>query len=332
MTDASIWDQEIAVPENVISFVDDHVLAKLPIGLTVVGIYPHGASYWTRTAEIKTTNARNDAVSFFLKVSQGDIGKGMMHGEYHSMTALHSALSELVPKPIAWGTYNDDPDTHFFLCHFHTMTDDIPDIADFPGMVAQLHKNGVSPNGKFGFPVTTYQGRLAQATKECDTWEESFSSGMEQFFKAEEEAQGPDEEMTELRRGIMETVIPRLLRPLETGGRKVIPRLIHGDLWDGNTSVDAATGLPIIFDACSSYAHHEYELAPWRPRRHKIGKPYVTEYLKHFPMSEPAADFDDRNSLYCVRFNLCSSALYPGNLRFRNIVKEEMRELVDKFC
>ncbi|KAL4744898.1 hypothetical protein BDW72DRAFT_208641 [Aspergillus terricola var. indicus] len=312
---ASSWDQEVSVPENVISSVDDHVLAKLPTGLTVVGIYPHGASYWTRTAEIKTTDAQNDAVSF-LKVSQGDNAKGMMRGEFHSMAALHSALPELVPKPIAWGTYHDDPNTHFYLCNFHTMTDDIPDIADFPAMVAQLHKNG---------------GRLAQDTTECDTWEESFSRGIEHFFKAEEEAQGPDEEMTELRRGIMETVIPRLLRPLETDGRKVIPRLVHGNLWDGNTSVDAATGLPIIFDACSSYAHHEYGLAPWRPRRHRISKPYVTEYLRHFPMSEPAADFDDRNALYCVRFNLCSSALYPGNLRFRNIVKEEMRELVEKF-
>ncbi|KAI4662664.1 uncharacterized protein J4E79_003973 [Alternaria viburni] len=53
------------------------------------------------------------------------------------------------------------------------------------------------------------------------------------------------------------------------------------------------------------------ELAPWRPTRHKIGKPYVTEYLKHYPMSEPAKDFDDRNALYCI-------------------VKEEMRALVDK--
>jgi protein-ribulosamine 3-kinase len=82
------------------------------------------------------------------------------------------------------------------------------------------------------------------------------------------------------------------------------------------------------------------DLAPWRPTRHKIGKPHVTEYLKHYPMSEPVKDFDDRNALYCMyvfmyvamllqarlsfrrRFNLCSSALYPGNLRFRNMYGE----------
>lgn len=173
------------------------------------------------------------------------------------MAALHNALPELVPKPIAWGTYEKEPDVHFFLCNFHDMTEDIPDISSFPAMLAQLHKNGVSPTGKFGFPVQTYQGRLPQNTTECDTWEECFSRGIEQFFKLEEKAQGYDEEMAQLRKGIMEKVIPRLLRPLETEGRKVVPRLVHGDLWDGNTSVDAATGLPLIFDACASYAHHE---------------------------------------------------------------------------
>jgi hypothetical protein len=65
--------------------------------------------------------------------------------------------------------------------------------------------------------------------------------------------------MAVLREGIMEKVIPRLLRPLETDGNQIQPCLVHGDLWDGNTSVDGATGKPLIFDACSSYAHHECE-------------------------------------------------------------------------
>jgi fructosamine-3-kinase len=63
--------------------------------------------------------------------------------------------------------------------------------------------------------------------------------------------------MAYLRQEIIAKVIPRLLRPLETEGRSVIPQLVHGDLWDGNTAVDAVTEKPLIFDACSSYAHHE---------------------------------------------------------------------------
>lgn len=267
------------------------------------------------------------------KVSQGDAGRGMMYGEFHSMSALHGALPELAPRPIGWGEYANEADTYFFLCDFHDMTDEVPDASDFPEMVAKLHKNGVSPSGKFGFPVPTYQGRLPQDTTECDTWEESFSRGIRRFFELEESSQGQEHEMTELREAIMNKVIPKLLRPLETEGRSIIPCLVHGDLWDGNTSVDSATDRPVIFDACSSYAHHECkycdflfsylrcadqnctladELAPWRPTRHKIGKPYVTEYLKHYPMSEPAKDFDDRNALYCMYVSEGVAVLPPS--------------------
>ena len=42
------------------------------------------------------------------------------------------------------------------------------------------------------------------------------------------------------------------------------------------------------------------ELAPLRPVRHRMGKPYVKAYFKHFPISSPEEDQDDRNALYCL--------------------------------
>ena len=42
------------------------------------------------------------------------------------------------------------------------------------------------------------------------------------------------------------------------------------------------------------------ELAPLRPVRHSMGKPYVKAYFKHFPISDPEEDQDDRNALYCL--------------------------------
>lgn len=79
------------------------------------------------------------------------------------------------------------------------------------------------------------------------------------------------------------------------------------------------------------------ELAPWRLSRHHIGLEYIVEYQKHFPPSYPEDEFWDRNLLYCMyvshlckmqncvlnrsgsrKFNLNSSAHYPGNLRFRD--------------
>ena len=72
-----------------------------------------------------------------------------------------------------------------------------------------------------------------------------------------EEPQGPDDELRELFTQTMEKVVPRLLRPLETGGRQISPCLIHGDLYSGNVSVDVETGKPVLYDATCLYAHNE---------------------------------------------------------------------------
>jgi fructosamine-3-kinase len=181
----------------------------------------------------------------------------MMHGEYESMKALNKSMPELVPAPIAWGTYETDPNIHFFLCTFYDMDEGLCSLDTFPKLVAELHTRGTSPNGKFGFTTTTYQGRLPQDPTWTDTWEECFSRNIDIMFEHEVKAQGPDKEIAALRETVMNRIIPRLLRPMETQGRHITPRLIHGDLWEGNAGTDAETGIPKIFDACSWYAHNE---------------------------------------------------------------------------
>ncbi|TVY68624.1 Protein-ribulosamine 3-kinase-like protein [Lachnellula suecica] len=326
-----VWDKPIDVPEKWIQNVDSNVLKELPHGTQVESISPYGASYWTRTAEIQTIQADGSALSFFLKVTQKDQGKAMVSGEFLSMKSLHVALPYLTPTPIAWGTYAEDTSIHFFLCEFVDMTEDIPDPNLFGKGLAELHKNGLSPNGLYGFPVPTLQGTIPQHTEWNSSWEDFFAISIAKVFANEEKAQGVDPEIQELEKAIMTKVLPRLLRPLETGGRSIQPRLIHGDIWDGNTSTNNATNLPVIFDATCLYAHNELELAPLRPIRHKMRKPYVKAYFKNFPISAPEEDQDDRNALYCLRWDMNCSSLYAGNPRWRNIGVEAMKTLVAKY-
>ena len=42
------------------------------------------------------------------------------------------------------------------------------------------------------------------------------------------------------------------------------------------------------------------DLAPWRLARHKIGKPFMEAYFRHFPVSAPEEDQEDRSVLYCL--------------------------------
>ena len=181
----------------------------------------------------------------------------MMSGEFAAMTAIHTTVPDLVPRPIAWGTYASIPDVHFFLCAFHNMSDELPDLLIFPAKMAELHKLGNSPNGKFGFPTTTYHGNTPLNHGWSDTWEEYFTRTTKTLFEQEQIAQGPNDEIKALIEPFFTKVVPRLLRPLETGGRTIKPSLIHGDLWHGNATTDMDTNLPVIFDAASFYAHNE---------------------------------------------------------------------------
>lgn len=38
----------------------------------------------------------------------------------------------------------------------------------------------------------------------------------------------------------------------------------------------------------------------WRAARFKLRKSFIREYFRHFPMSAPQDDWDDRNLLYSL--------------------------------
>ena len=101
---------------------------------------------------------------------------------------------------------------------------------------------------------------MLQASGWTSSWETYFTNMYCEVFKWEKEMHGEDEEMQVLFEKIVEKVIPRLLRPLETGDNTIQPRFVHGDLWDGNASTDAITKTPVIFDGTSFYGHSECTL------------------------------------------------------------------------
>ena len=50
------------------------------------------------------------------------------------------------------------------------------------------------------------------------------------------------------------------------------------------------------------------ELSPFRNPRYPLGKPYIKEYHKYFPVSEPEEDADDRLIMYLIRHQVCLAA------------------------
>lgn len=268
------------------------------------------------------------------KLSLTDRGKMMSEGERLSMEQLYNANPDIVPKPIASGTFeSNDPKYHFFMCEFIDLYDELPDMVDFCTSVAKLHTKSMeqAPSESFGYEVTTCNGTVPQYTKWNVSWEAFFIETLKDAIDQERKVHGESEELDELLPDLYDKVCPRLLRPLETEGGKLRPCLVHGDLWDGNVGVRADNGLPCIFDASAIWAHNEYEFHIWRGSRYKIGRAYLEEYFNHFPISQPQDDWDDRNLLYSLVADLHSSILFTDTKKFRNLLIDSVRELVKKF-
>lgn len=80
----------------------------------------------------------------------------MFRGEFESMKAIHDILPEASPRPVAWGRCRREPDAFFFLAEFVNMDskrENVPDATVLCQTLAEMHRKGVNPAGKFGFPV-----------------------------------------------------------------------------------------------------------------------------------------------------------------------------------
>ncbi len=78
------------------------------------------------------------------------------------MCLIHNIVPSFAPKLLALGYYAGQGE-HFILFSFHNLENGLLDIPRVASAVAQLHGRSrhCSPNGKFGFPITTYNGTLA---------------------------------------------------------------------------------------------------------------------------------------------------------------------------
>ncbi|CZT51534.1 uncharacterized protein RSE6_16121 [Rhynchosporium secalis] len=265
-------------------------------------------------------------------IATGNTGMCMCQGEFESMKALNAVLSTIAPYVYAWGKYLHE-EAYFMIADFREVGEQPPDPVQFTTRLAKLHKNSHSPTGKFGFHTTTCRGTITQATNLWEeSWAELYKKQLQHMFDMDIEKHGHWPEFERLIDITLSKVIPRILNPLQSEGRSIKPCLLHGDCWDENTATDMETGEPFIRDAGSFYGHNEYEVGNWRAPRHLLSsKVYMKNYKRNFEVSEPEDDWDGRNLLYSLRFNVGAAILIPG-CNQREAVYEDMKELIKTYC
>ncbi|KAF2649446.1 hypothetical protein K491DRAFT_640794 [Lophiostoma macrostomum CBS 122681] len=314
--------------------IDRAVIDKLPLGTVVHSSRRLGTSEWTVLTKLETTDRNNEPKSYFLKCAPHEHGRIMLEGEFHSMKALYEAAPTFVPKPHGWGLLTgSEQATYFFLCDFLELSNEFPEPNQLCEKLVALHKSSQSSNNMFGFHIKPMRGNLQLETTWNPSWISFFIQLLRSTLELDQKTNGTWSNLEQLVDDTITHIVPQVLGPLVTKGRSIKPSLIHGDLWDGNIGTNAKTGDVYIFDASAYYAHHEMEIAIWRPLPNSVvgSGVYVETYLKYMGISEPKEQFEDRHMLYSACTALHAAACH-NRLSAREECSEKLTILIGKYC
>lgn len=307
-------------------------LTDLPEGSVITKVAPYSDSAWTRTKRVQVRLSDGTAQDYFMKTCSEDFGALMMEGEFNSLKAMHAHIPASCPEPLGWGECQTRPGTFFLLMEFLHLEPTHPDTKDpdpeqpyskhphpkaISKIIVDLHERSTGEVEEFGFPVPNCHGKIIQPNSWDSDWSRYFTNLITAFYKADIDKNGTEAEYGILFDLLKQRVIPRLLEPLQADGRLLRPCLVHGDLWHENIGLDKETKLPMIYDASAFYGHNEYEVGTWRTVFCAFKEPesYRQQYYKDYPPSEPAEEWEDRNRLYSIPFNITHSAGWPGETK-----------------
>ncbi len=82
----------------------------------------------------------------------------MAEAEYESQKALAAIIPDNFVITMAWDMFEEDKSKAFFMTRFRDLSDCPPPAVQFIAILKKLHQTSVSPTGKFGFQVTTFNG------------------------------------------------------------------------------------------------------------------------------------------------------------------------------
>lgn len=106
------------------------------------------------------------------------------------MSRMRRVAPDLVPEPLASGSFSSVPDVHFLLCEFRRMTGTVPVPEALAAKIAELHRcSGGGSGGKFGSDVPTFHGNVRVDHGWSGSWEEYFARTTKVLFGLEQEAQ-----------------------------------------------------------------------------------------------------------------------------------------------
>ena len=292
---------------------------------------------------IKTSTNKSD--------SSSREAEEMFRGEYESLNAIANVVPEMCPRALAVDKLEDDSSggsdskggeqgwflaTEFLdlkgssragkslarrLATLHTTPAPPPPAQVREGVVnVREGEEGDDAAGspQFGFHVPTFCGDVRQPNRFKRSWADFYANQRLRTVLAESERRnGRDKALHDLVERTANEVVPRLLGDKHLGhdangnGSGVIPVVVHGDLWSGNTgrgkisrakimtptSGHAEEVGDVVYDPSGCYAHSEFDLGIMQMFG-GFGSQFFDEYHRLVPKTEPVEEYNDRVALY----------------------------------
>ncbi|XP_029456138.1 ketosamine-3-kinase-like [Rhinatrema bivittatum] len=294
------------------------------VGDALGGCISQGQSYVTDRGRV------------FVKINHKPEARKMFDGEAASLEAILQTHTVRVPKPMKVA---DIPAEGAMLVMEHL---DMKPLnyyaAELGEQLADLHlhnqklgrklwkeratigKPGVNSEAvqfvdQFGFHAVTCCGFIPQVNEWQSDWVTFFTRQRLQPQMDLIEKDYGDREVQELW-SHLQLIVPALF--CDT---KIVPALLHGDLWEGNVAEEESG--PVLFDPASFYGHSEYELAIGS----MIGECGETLYSAYHQKIPRAPGFKRRLKLYQL-FHALNNWNHFG-LAYRALSLKLMRNLLE---
>jgi fructosamine-3-kinase len=229
-----------------------------------------------------------------------------------SLNAIHNIVPSLCPKSYANGKLSNDTGA-FLATDFLNLSPRSSASGSGLSLAQKLAKLHSTPapildgydEPMFGFPVPTCCGDTQQDNSFKASWAGFYADNrLRGILRSAEKSNGRDAELSSLVDQTASIIVPRLLRDghlKAPGGSKIVPVVVHGDLWSGNhgRGTIGKGGLEeVVYDPSSFYAHGEYDWGIMKMFG-GFGESFEREYFKEKGgRDEPVEEWKDRVALY----------------------------------
>ena len=213
-----------------------------------VDCVPIGGGDIHSSVELNLIGGRALPKKLFGKFNSG-VGVDVLKTEFESLKLINVLLPSLYPQALLLDCSKNEG---ALIMQFHNLASLTNSNAGDAGRaLAEQHKQS---HDEFGWESDNYIGMTPQANKWTSNWVD--------FFREQRLLPMLDNAMA---KGLSQASALRVNGVISNLNQllphKVIPSLVHGDLWSGNLAWDCGTSKPLFYDPAPYYGHREVDLA-----------------------------------------------------------------------